>query len=49
MFSNTLTIAMVVFIPALELLFISFYRCIPGACAPGLRDGEEPRWCSLRC
>lgn len=36
MFSSTLTVAIVVFVPALILLFISFYRRIPGAVGPSL-------------
>lgn len=36
MFSSTLTVAIVVFVPALTLLFISFYRRTPGAGGPSL-------------
>lgn len=36
MFSSTLTLAIIVFVPALILRFISFYRRTPGAGEPSL-------------
>jgi heme/copper-type cytochrome/quinol oxidase subunit 2 len=39
MLSGTLTPAIVVFVPALVLLFVAFYRRLPGAGGPSLGDG----------
>lgn len=36
MLSSTLTLAVVVFVPALVLLFVAFYRRTPGAGGPRL-------------
>jgi len=50
MFSSTLTIAIGVFVPALILLFISFYRRTPGAGGPSLGgpNSDGPRVSAYR-